>query len=185
MDMTRAILEGMKADGVGRSLTPSDISGFETKYDLVLPTEYQEFLLQYNGGLITGKDWANQDQGVVRVRWSPASKARRRIAGAFAGDLLKLSGSATDVSTVETELQRLREAARSRFLKEAVLPIGRDPGGLLFVIVLSGNQQGAVRLWDRTDEDDLNVDDLGVIAPSFAEFVAALEPEPEDWEGER
>lgn len=162
-----------------RGCSPSLLVKFESLIDARLPDDYRTFLLEINGGRPTSKerpgsyaivdiDWEERepqqtdDQAIIRYLlvvedWSNVFEEGR-------SEALTLSGA------YETFVME------ERALPYATIPIGRDPGGSLFLLDITGRQPGAILFWARDwyDSEQKQKDpyhNIGFIAPTFPEFL--------------
>lgn len=169
----------------GPPVSPRDLEAFEARIGARLPDDYRAYLLRYNGAqpLLEG---AEQDGCVVRVRWDGKAPRASGSAASFEGflGLLPAPGVVPDLAETWNEF-------RGRIPKETI-PIGRDPGGSLFLLVLYGPSRGSILFWSRryegvedaglASESEGAYANVGFLAPSFTGLLDALEPEPTDWE---
>lgn len=175
-------MQNRKVDLVGPTLSEADVLGFERQYQIKLPDDYRQFMLTYNGGFITGTQWPNSEQGIVQVTWRQSSRAKMKPDAVFAGSMPKLKGDESDFDSVSYDIAALSRIPEPGTLPKGLIPIGRDPGGLFFLLMTVGPERSSVFLWDRTYIPHIKTDDLGLIAENFADFVQALQPEPQDWD---
>jgi len=138
----------------------ADLSAFEDELGRRLPDEYRTFLLSTNGGEPQQYNrLAGRSAGAptVSVRW---------LFGLRTGD--------------EYDLGAVRRTMTGRLPAE-LLPIGTDSGGNLFCL----GDGGAVFYWDRDldadDEEQPSWKGAERLADSFGDFLARLEPAPEDF----
>ena len=154
----------------------SEVSEFERRYDVQLPTDYRDFLLTINGGFLNS---------AYEVQY-----ANNRLAG-----ILSFHGIA-DETNIDALLNRrnrcLGESLEMQFvtyqdrgrLPKGTMPIGSDDGGNLILLGVSKKNYGHVFWWNHDDEPledwheevDGPFPNTSLIADSFSEFLQKLRP---------
>jgi cell wall assembly regulator SMI1 len=142
-----------------RDATPPqehEIKTFEEAIGYSLPNCYREFLIRHNGGVPSRSqvDVDGQGERVVRNLYSLVSPARRY------------------------PIRHLLEMYEKR-IPVAMLPVGDDPAGNLFLLELSqGETYGRVYFWDHEQEAETEsqpyFDNISFVAESFASFLDRL-----------
>ncbi len=165
----------------GPACAEEDVAALEKTLEAKLPGDYRAYLLGYNGAqpILDGREY---DAAIVRLHW-PKKPARAGDNVATFGHFLRLQAASPDVPDLRETLSDF--AAR---LPEKTLPIANDPGGSQFLLSLGEDRTGAVFYWSRKHQGDAagrairDYPNVALVAPSFTEFLACLEPEPEDWD---
>lgn len=138
--------------------TERGLLAFERRIGRKLPADYRAFLLEHNGG--------TPDATLVKVRG--VSSAVKRLHGLHNGPSW-------------ARLESLRRSHAGR-VPAGLLPIGADPFGNVFCLGLAGRWRGKVWFWDHEGEADEDepprVDNLKLVAASFASFLAKLRQAP-------
>lgn len=135
----------------GSQISQGDISEFENKYEVSLPQEYKDFLLQTNGGRPEPDFFPFSDDGFV-VTWFYNLKNGKHL--------------------LELTLELLWIA--EQIVPRTLIPIARDQGGDLVCISLNEEEYGKIYMWfGSTDSDPV------FLAESFTEFIDALVEEPD------
>ena len=143
--------------------SPDAIRQAESRLGVTLPDDYKAFLRQQNGGkpelnFLEGGD----DIGGAHVRYF-LSAGPNEIEG---------------VRDFEFVAWRFSpEGDADHVLDPRVLPIGEDAFGNLICLVVSGEDYGAVYIWDHEEADDDEAYTL--VTDSFREFFERLRPEEE------
>ena len=160
------------------------IEAFERRIGASLPDDYRAFLLEVNGGRpqspvdtaarypIVRIDWEGrppqESDDVAVVHFLLVAENWKGIFSDGRSDALSLDGCYT--TFVEED----------RRIPEGLIPIGRDPGGSLFLLDVTGGQRGGVWFWARNwlDRDRLATDpfhNTARIAPTFSGFIERIE----------
>lgn len=135
-----------------KTLFPKDgnanIDQLEIDLKFKLPTEYRDFVLEFNGGKpIPNKFKISESQEESRVSF--------------------FYGISTD-----KDFNILRNFALfENVYMEKYLPIGEDPGGDLICLDVSGENEGKIYFWDHEVAPPNN---LYLVANSFTEFLEKL-----------
>jgi hypothetical protein len=135
----------------GRALTSEELDAFEGRHNVSLPKDYRNFMLTYNGGMIT-----------------PLAHF------SFSGQDYCLQSLYSLNDNFPYELDRMCVSLNWEMAYDlGHLKFGRDPGGSEFFIATRGPDRGAIHFVDR--EEALG---LGVvrIADSFKELILGLVP---------
>lgn len=131
------------------------ISQIEKQYGFILPLDYKEFLLNYNGEELEREtfyfknSWDEEENSIVHYFF--------------------LVDSEKYYEDFESQYKFWIEGGR---LPEDVIPIARDPFGNLICISVSEDSYGKVLFWDHELDDD---ECFSIIADSFTEFYNMLE----------
>jgi len=146
-----------KTDNPGSQLAPDEIEDFEAAIGTRLPEDYRKFLTLTNGGgPAEGRAWVKLKRGWIGSNW---------ICIDFFYGL-----SRPDVRAYE--LARIWSIFKAR-LPTDFLPIATDSYGNQILIGLRRPKEGSVYFWNHERE----VSPV-LIASSFREFYAKLQPEP-------
>jgi hypothetical protein len=140
-------------------VTEDEIAEFEDKHNLLLPTDYKEFLLQHNGG--------RPEPNMFPIRDFPYDT--HGLMGWFYGidDDFDLSLA----ENIETHTGRI---------PDDLIPIGHDPGGNLICLGVAGQAEGKVFFWYHGDEVEIRAEErpsyynVYAVADSFTEFIESL-----------
>lgn len=134
------------------------LRNYESQWGFVLPHQYRQFLLQYNGGLPRpdGFNFKGKKNGSdVQCFYGITDDA--------------------DMSLIE-ELESYKNRLPTR-----LFPIANDSGGNLICISVIGNDIGKIYFWDHEREADTKqaqspdeVKNIVLIADSFGEFLEGL-----------
>ena len=134
------------------SLKLSDIKQFETKLGIVLPSEYRDFLLKFNGGSPSPRNFD-----------LPNEKAN---------PLHLFYGIGTSVKS--DDLTEAIKIFKGR-IKNSLIPIASDPFGNQICLGVKGRQKGKVYFWDHESEGLLfKIRSLTLIADSFEKFIDGI-----------
>jgi cell wall assembly regulator SMI1 len=145
--MTSILDPGMKLD-------EGAIQRFEREFAIVLPAEYREFLMNYNGGY--------PEPDAFRFMGSEDGSSVDRFLSLAAGEL--------------SDLRQYLKIYRGR-VPGSFLPIAHDPGGNLLCIGTTGGEFGKVYFWDHEKEADGVAPDMSnmyLVADSFSDFLQRL-----------
>jgi hypothetical protein len=132
-------------------------------YDRPIPADYLEFLQQANGGRFAAnlvRLPADAGGDTVLNRVLPADRAAK--------------------SNVYGDYELYRSMDR---VPTACIAFADDPGGNAFLLSLEPESQGAIFFWDHENEPAdggarfTDFPNAHRIAPSFAAFIGALEPD--------
>jgi hypothetical protein len=141
--MTKILSENPK-------ISLQDIKQFEQEYDIVLPKQYVEFLLEYNGGFPQKSGFnISDDEGESLVN--------------------KFYG----IGDMKSNLGKVFEILEGE-IPEDFISIANDPAGNEILLGVSGENQGKVYFWihDRVPEEVM--DNMFNLADSFSEFFGNL-----------
>lgn len=127
-----------------------DIKQFEQEYDISLPKQYVEFLLEYNGGF-------PQESG-FKISDDEGESLVNRFYGI--GDMKSNLGKVYDVLEGE--------------IPEDFISIANDPAGNEILLGVSGEYRGKVYFWIHDMESEEEMDNMFILANSFYEFFDNL-----------
>lgn len=145
---------------VTASLTPLDqetIEDFERNLDIVLPSSYRTFLLQYNGGhpqpnMFPIQGFYADTHGLLEWFFCIAE-----------GDVY--------------DLVQNKQVYKNRAPSD-LLPIGTDPGGNLICLGVKGKNYGKIYYWDHETEgeegEQPTYDNVYFVADSFDDLLQSL-----------
>ena len=153
----------IRFDEPGPPASPDAIRDTERRLGVTLPEDYKAFLQEQNGGepepnFLEG----GEDIGGAHVRYF-LSAGPSGIEGL------------EDLESVRWEYSRDGDA--DYVLDTSVLPIGQDAFGNLICLKVSGEDYGAVYIWDHEEADDAEA--YARATGSFNAFFEALRPEDE------
>jgi hypothetical protein len=135
-----------------KKLSLEEISDFEKVNDIVLPSDYKNFMLEYNGG-----------QPVPDNNIHPPTVVRY---------LLGMNNESFSIS-----LYKHIDTYKNR-LPLSTFPIATDPLGNLFIMSLHPEGHGHIYFWDHEQEpivqDGHYTDNCSFVAYSFDEFLRNL-----------
>jgi hypothetical protein len=153
----------IRFDDAGPFGSPEVIRDTESRLGVTLPEDYRAFLERQNGGE-PEPNFLEGGEGIggAHVRYF-------------------LSAGPNDIEDLE-DLEAVRweyseEGDADSVLNSSVLPIGEDAFGNLICLAVSGEDYGAVFIWDHEDGDDDGASTRA--SDSFSEFFERLRPEAE------
>ena len=131
---------------------------FSNKISYKLPNDYIDFIRNHNGGYVTesvGTYYKNEKQKFI---------------------LTSMFGLGADDDLIS------QFKIYKRRIPSTCIPIGRDAGGNLICLNLSGSNYGYVYFWYHEEElnykeGTITIDDLYFIADSFKKFLNSIENE--------
>lgn len=127
-----------------------DIEQFEQEYDVMLPRQYVDFLLKYNGGYPQEANFKiSDDEGESLVN--------------------KFYG----IGDMKSNLGKVFEVLEGE-IPEDFISIASDPAGNEILLGVSGDYQGKVYFWIHDIEPVAKMDNMFILADSFAEFFNNL-----------
>lgn len=134
---------------VNPKISLQDIKQFEQEYEVTLPKQYVDFLLEYNGGFPQKSNFKlPDDEGESLVN---------KFYGI--GDMKSNLGKVFVVLEGE--------------IPEDFISIGNDPGGNEILLGVNGEYQGKVYFWIHDIEPD-EMDNMFILAGNFTEFFNNL-----------
>lgn len=132
----------------------SAIASLEKRLDIVLPSEYKEHILKYNGGYPNKECFDTQGGGRSKIHYFYAI---------YDG---KYSNFEKSFNTFKVKEKRMLTH---------ILPIAHDDGGNQICISIGDNDYGYIYFWDHEKEtDEPGYDNMYLIANSFNEFLDSL-----------
>jgi len=164
------------------------INTFEQSVGAKLPSDFRQFLLAVNGGRPVHLTKPNpRDYALVEVDWQGRPPAE-------AHDLVIVSYllSAEDWAGIYEEEKGdslTLDGAYRVFVQEepripgGFIPIGKDPGGSLFLLDVGGKQLGSVWFWARDwfnleQKEESPFHNMGLVAANFSEFISKIQFKP-------
>lgn len=139
-------------------LSEAELNKHEQKWGTTLPTDYRQFLMQFNGGEVEPRSFSSAEE-------KPISSIR---------SFLGINGDK------HTDLFRYIKTYKGR-LPARFLPIAFDSFGNLICISLHDPDRGSVFFWDHELEADPDqgenpetIDNITRLAGTFTEFLAGL-----------
>ncbi|TCJ82427.1 UNVERIFIED_ORG: SMI1/KNR4 family protein SUKH-1 [Bacillus cereus] len=141
--MTKMLSENLK-------VSLQDIKQFEQEYNVTLPKQYVDFLLEYNGGFPQESSFKiSDDEGESLVN--------------------KFYG----IGDMKSNLGKVFEVLEGE-IPEDFISIANDPAGNEILLGVNGDFQGKVYFWihDIEPEDEMN--NMFILADSFVEFFNNL-----------
>ncbi|OBW59799.1 SMI1 / KNR4 family protein [Solibacillus silvestris] len=135
---------------VNPKISLQDIKQFEQEYEVTLPKQYVDFLLEYNGGFPQKSNFKlPDDEGESLVN---------KFYGI--GDMKSNLGKVFVVLEGE--------------IPEDFISIGNDPGGNEILLGVNGEYQGKVYFWIHDIEPEDEMDNMFILAGNFTEFFNNL-----------
>ncbi|MDC0762154.1 SMI1/KNR4 family protein [Brevibacillus sp. AG] len=147
---------GIKFDYTFQELNRQDIEGFEKRNNIILPSDYKEFLLKHNGGKPSVRRFVTQDGKITSsiMMYFPLSEQ------------------------AEMNLEdKYRMYTIGKIVPSNFLPIGIDPADSLICLSVRGNDIGKVYFCDMDyfeEDKELKEEFIVVIAESFTDFTSKL-----------
>jgi len=138
-----------------KGFNEDELISFSKKVKFKLPNEYIKFLKQHNGGYVKDSIGIYHNNGKQRFI------------------LTSMFGLGTDDNLFEQfEMYKNR-------IPNTTIPIGRDVGGNLVCLNLSGTDYGKVYFWEheiegKYDHETMTVHDLYFIAENFDTFLHSI-----------
>jgi hypothetical protein len=132
----------------------NQVSAFEQRYKISLPSLYRNFLQTVNGGLPTPNKFEIPDCGESAL-----------------ADVLYGLAPSSQAGDLGVEYEQLRNE-----LPEGFLPIGHDPGGNYLLLATIGDRAGRIYYWDATHffRSSNESRDTYLIAKNLDEFLESL-----------
>lgn len=139
-----------------RPITSDELLAFEKKIGAVLPDDYKEFLLTYNGGKATPRRYETLD-GVVESS-------------------IMMFLPLADIEGPNLSLNH-QTYNQGHMIPKNLLPIGEDPTGCQICMSIAGADVGTVYHWSYDWEGEVfraSYKYMRKIAGSFREFLECL-----------
>jgi len=134
------------------SLKLSDLKQFETKQGIVLPNEYRDFMLKFNGGSPSPRNFDLPDQKANPLH-------------VFYG---------IGASLKSDDLAEVIQIFKGR-IRNSLIPIAADSFGNQICLGLHGSRKGKVYFWDHESERLLfKFRSLTLVANSFKGFIDGI-----------
>lgn len=135
---------------VNQKISLQDIIQFEQEYEVTLPKQYVDFLLEYNGGFPQESNFKlPDDEG-------------ESLVNEFYG-----------IGDMKSNLGKVFEVLEGE-IREDFISIGNDPGGNEILLGVSGEYQGKVYFWIHDIEPEDEMDNMFILAGNFTEFFNNL-----------
>ena len=149
-----------------KTITPVDLQNIENTKNCILPKEYKNFLLNYNGG---------------KPYWKSFAIGEELIKGELSFDNIRcFYGICSDTGSVmyNYDIFQVIKARHNRIPKN-LLPIATDSFGNEICLCIQGSNYRKVYFWDHENEGmDDNEEpwwqNVYLIANSFDEFIDGL-----------
>jgi hypothetical protein len=127
-----------------------DIKQFEHEYNVILPKQYVDFLLKYNGGYPQKSNFKISDnQGESLVN--------------------KFYG----IGDMKSNLGKVFEVLEGEIPKDFI-SIANDPGGNEILLGINGEYQEKIYFWIHDIEPEDEMGNMFILADSFSEFFNNL-----------
>jgi hypothetical protein len=143
------------------SLSEVELTDLERKLSIILPEQYRQFLLHFNGG-----------------RPSPSVFRFKKASGKYSDSMVDWFLSIYDGEYDNFESYFETYKLRHERLPADLVPIAHDPGGNLICIAVTGVGIGAVYFWDHEHEADRGVKptrrNIYHITYNFDQFLEGL-----------
>ncbi|MFS7423349.1 SMI1/KNR4 family protein [Carnobacterium maltaromaticum] len=140
----------IKSDGSNLSL--EELKKFEQKNDISLSSEYEEFLLQYNGGY--------PDKSIFKIKGN--EEEYESVLNVFYG-----------IGDMYDNLQKNIDFS-DELLEVGFLPIADDPGGNQICIGISEKHYGKIYFWEHELGNENELENLFYVSDSFINFLNSL-----------
>lgn len=150
--------------------TEAQVAAFEEYIGHPLPTEYREFLLQYNGGhpdpdaFLLNMD--SEEQEDIVMCFFPLCDPPPDSEEDEGPEGLRKWPLRCAWDDLQSDLENLEEIEP----EEPLLPIGTDGSGNYFCVVLEGSRRGSVVFFDHETSGGI------LLGDSFPQFLASLRP---------
>ncbi|NRA62979.1 MAG: SMI1/KNR4 family protein [Pseudobacteriovorax sp.] len=152
------ILKMMKIHKPGEKIENAELDDLEKKYDFNLPNDYREFMITYNGGRLKPQEF---------IATYKDGSERPSIVDSFLKVIPK--GPCRIESTI-INLQILEKR-----ISRDLIPVAETPFGDLICLGVKGKAKEKVYFWNLEENDENStIEDLGLIANSFQEFIDSL-----------
>ena len=137
-----------RIENPGPKLNRATIAALERELGVQFPEQYQQFLMQTNGG-------------------SPEPPYFRMGEGGSELNCFYQVGASRAIFDLAAVVKSLRQR-----VPHALIPIGDDAGGNLVCIGITGKRRGQIFFWDHEEEREKpTYANIGKIANSFNEFL--------------
>lgn len=127
-----------------------DIKQFEQDYDITLPNQYVDFLLEYNGGFPQESNFKISNDG------------GESLVNKFYG-----------IGDMKSNLGKVFEVLEGE-IPEDFISIANDPAGNEILLGINGEYQGKLYFWIHDIEPEEDMDNMFILADSFVEFFNNL-----------
>lgn len=135
---------------VNPKISLQDIKQFEQEYEVTLPKQYVEFLLEYNGGF-------SKESGFII-----SDEEGESLVNKFYG-----------IGDMKSNLGKVFEVLEGE-IPEDFISIANDPAGNEILLGVSREYQGKIYFWIHDIEPEEEMDNMFILADSFAEFFDNL-----------
>jgi hypothetical protein len=152
---------------------PADkLAQFEAELGTELPADYRQFLVACNGGFVGGRLWF----------MGPTPEGKPAEAGVH-----HIGGFREESHFSLDKTRKVYQAPELRIPRD-LMWIMDDPFGNAICLAIKGPQRGRLYFWDHEQEPDPDdwdgsietAGNVTLLANSFTEFVAGLQPLPEN-----
>ncbi|MFN4150866.1 MAG: SMI1/KNR4 family protein [Candidatus Sericytochromatia bacterium] len=144
-----------------KDISKSDISSFESKYNINLPKDYKDFLLKYNGGLVSGL-YINNDSYSIMNNLSEKTSIKEFYP--LQNIVIELEG---DCVYCEDGFYT------NKILSKHLIPFATDNvGWFQFFIGDEKLANGNIYVYDHQEDEN----QLTLLCSSFTEFMNAFYP---------
>lgn len=149
-----------KIISLGKKLSIEEITEFEKQYNVALPNQYKQFMLDFNGGTI--------EPAVFKI----SEEKGESVLSAF---------YAIDDSLRSNLLKKYIYIYDGR-LPQGFIPIGKDPGGNLICVSNQESSYDQVYFWDHEEETNIPNDfsNMYFLAENIYEFINLLYEDNDD-----
>lgn len=150
---------------------------------IALPTQYEQYLLRFNGATpVVVPDDVLKTQ-LLRVWWPADSSADTSEHGALLGNLYQVDGGSNNGLSL---LQTFRDIGHH--FPPQTLAFAHSGGGSRFLFDLRPDRFGQVLFWSYLARDGGDMfainpyHNVGWVADGFVDFINRIEVEPDDWD---
>lgn len=129
-----------------------ELKKFEQKNDISLPSEYEKFLRQYNGGY--------PDKSIFKIKGN--EEKYESVLNVFYG-----------IGDMYNNLQKNIDFS-DELLEVGFLPIADDPEGNQICIGISEKHYGKIYFWEHELGNENELENLFYVSDSFINFLNSL-----------
>ncbi|MBX9400792.1 SMI1/KNR4 family protein [Lysobacter sp. BMK333-48F3] len=178
------MLREVRFNNAGPATTQHDIDALKASLGgIALPTQYEQYLLRFNGATpVVVPDDVPKSQ-LLRVWWPVDTSADTSDHVGFLGNLYRVDdGSNNGLSLLQT----FRDIGHH--FPPQTLAFADNGGGSRFLFDLRPDRFGQVLFWSYLARDGGDMfavnpyHNVGWVADDFVDFINRIEVEPDDWD---